>query len=170
VGRPSDEVLRELRLQGRPLDKYHPAHSFDYYYAGQAYLGTILLFRERGRAPISRATLDTIDAMEPFFIMAMSNHVIWYLKMLPAERMFYEGMERLTTKAGLTIQEQRVAIYHLLGYSYDEMATLLAISAKTIKKHINTIHRKTGTRRHRELFARYLSPRIDFPDDDITAT
>jgi DNA-binding CsgD family transcriptional regulator len=57
-----------------------------------------------------------------------------------------------------------------MGYSYDEMARLLAISTKTVKKHVNTIHRKTGTRRQRELFARYLSPRIDFPDDGITAT
>jgi DNA-binding CsgD family transcriptional regulator len=165
VGRPSEGVLNDLRSQGRPLDKYHPPHSFDYYYAGHAYLGTLLLFRERGKPQISEGTLSTMDAMEPFLIMAMANHVIWYLKRRPAERMFYDGMERMAAEAGLSVQEQRVVIYYLLGYSYDEMALLLRISATTIKKHINSIHRKTGTRRHRELFARYLSPRLDFPDD-----
>jgi DNA-binding CsgD family transcriptional regulator len=169
-GRPSEEVLKELQRQGRPLNNYHPPMSFDYYYAGRAYLGTIFVFRERAKPPISKATLATIDAMEPFFITAMANHAIWYTQTRPSERIFYDGMERLVTEAGLSVQEQRVAVYHMMGYSYDEMARLLAISTKTVKKHVNTIHRKSGTRRQRELFARYLSPRIDFPDDGITAT
>lgn len=167
LGRPSEEVLREMERHGRPLNRYHAPHCFDYYYAGYAYIGTIFFFRNREKPPISEATLNMIDALEPFFTTAMANHVSWYTLTRPSERTFYDGLERLTAEAGLSIQEQRVAIYHLFGYSYDEMADLLGISAKTIKKHINTIHHKTGTRRRRELFARYLSPRIDFPATEV---
>jgi DNA-binding CsgD family transcriptional regulator len=92
----------------------------------------------------------------------MANHVMWYLRNKPSEQIFQEGLQRMIHEAELSAQEQRIVIYHLLGYSYDEMADLLTISIKTVKKHISTIHYKTGTHRQRELFARYFSPRIAF--------
>ena len=161
-GRPSERMMEEFRLQGRPLENYHPPHSFNYYYAGYAYLGTIFLFRESHKSGISGQTLETLDALEPFLIYVIANHVIWYQQNRPAEQLFQDGLTRLNREAGLSIQEQRVVIYHLLGYSYEEMANLLAISTKTVKKHISTIHQKTGTHRQRELFAQYFSPRIGF--------
>lgn len=161
-GRPSERVLEEFRLQGRPLDRYHPPITFDYYYEGFAYLGSIFLFQERSKGPISDRTIATIDALEPFLVHSMANHVMWYLRNKPSEQIFQEGLQRMIHEAELSAQEQRIVIYHLLGYSYDEMADLLTISTKTVKKHISTIHHKTGTHRQRELFARYFSPRIAF--------
>lgn len=166
-GRPSERVLEEFRHQGRPLENYHQPVAFDYYYDGRAYLGSLFLFRELEKSPISDVTIDIVDALEPFIIYAFANHVMWYLQSKPAEQIFQEGFRRLTSEADLSAQEQRVVLYHLLGYSYDEMAELLTISVKTVKKHINTIHHKTGARRQRELFARYFSPRITFfPEAD----
>lgn len=160
--RHSERLLEEMRMQRRPLENYQPPNSFDYYYEGHTYLGTLFLFRENGRRATSEETIATVDALEPFLIYAIANHIKWYQETRSYEQVFQEGLERLMKEGELSAQEQKVAIFHMLGYSYEEMADLLCISVKTVKKHVNTIHHKTGTRRQRELFARYLSPRIYF--------
>ncbi len=168
-GAPADRLLDDLRRQGYPLDRYHPPLGFDYYFGGKAYLGTIFLWRELDREPVSRDTLATIKAMEAFIIFALSDLVARRQHSEPDVRVFTDALRGLTANSGLSNQELRVVILQLFGHSYKEMADMLGISVDGVKHHLKMIHRKTGARSYTELFAKYFTPRLDlkFLDDDV---
>jgi DNA-binding CsgD family transcriptional regulator len=158
--KPSERILEDLRLQGLPLQAFHKPHSFDYYYGGHAYLGTIFLWREISKPAISDFTVETLIALEPFLIFALSDLVARHQSEKPVDRIFHDALEHMFTEANLTAQEGRVVVLQLMGHSYKEMADMLAVSLDTVKKHFKQIHRKTNTRSQAELFAKYFSPRL----------
>jgi DNA-binding CsgD family transcriptional regulator len=67
----------------------------------------------------------------------------------------------MSKDAGLSLQERRVVTLRLLGHAYKEIADKLNISEDAIKKHLGSVHRKTGTRSYTELFAKYFTPRLN---------
>lgn len=162
----SEQLLEYLQNKGFPTSEYHPPHALDYYIGPQAYLGTIFLWRSCNKEPISKATLDTVAALEPFFIFAFSDLVARRQYSKPTDKTFLDAMESLTGEAGLSRQEQRVIILQLFGHSYKEMADMLGISVDGVKHHLKMIHRKTGARSYTELFAKYFMPRFDLQDND----
>ncbi len=165
-----DRFLEDFRRQGYPLDLYHPPHGFDYYYGGNAYLGTMFLWRELGELPISEATLELVGAMRPFLVFALSDLVARRQHSEPDVRVFTDAVRGLTDTSGLSTQELRVVILQLFGHSYKEMADMLGISVDGVKHHLKMIHRKTGARSYTELFAKYFTPRLDmkiFEEDAI---
>jgi DNA-binding CsgD family transcriptional regulator len=159
-------IVDELRQQGFPVDSYHPPISFEYLFGDHAYLGTIVLWRELRRAPISQATLDTMAGLESFLIYALSDIVLRHKRAEPLVGVFDDALEQLTEEAGLSKTEVRVVLLLLLGHSYKDMADMLSVSMDTVKYHLKTIYRKTGTRSGSELFAKYFTPRLDLPSTD----
>lgn len=162
----AEQLLEYIRDKGFPTNDYHPPHALDYYIGSQAYLGTIFLWRSCHKEPISKATIDTVAALEPFFIFAFSDLVARRQYSKPTDKTFLDAMESLTGAAGLSRQEQRVIILQLFGHSYKEMADMLGISVDGVKHHLKMIHRKTGARSYTELFAKYFMPRFDLQDND----
>lgn len=160
-GAPSERLLEDARRQGYPVDLYHPPHSFDYYFGGKAYLGTIFLWRELEREPISADTLKTVAALEPFIVFALSDLIARRQHSEPDVRVFTDALRGLTATSGLSNQELRVVILQLFGHSYKEMADMLGISVDGVKHHLKMIHRKTGARSYTELFAKYFTPKLD---------
>lgn len=159
--RPSDKLLDDFRHQGLPLQDYHPPLCFEYYYAGMAYTGTIFLWRELRKAPISQRTIDMLTAMEPFLIFVITSHVARYQNAQPINAVFHDSLESLVQDAHLSDQEKRIVVMQLLGHSYKEIADLLNIALATVKKHLASIHRKTDTHGFTELFAKYFTPRLN---------
>jgi len=152
--------VEAVRRQGLPFELYHPPTGFDYYYAGQAYLGTILLWREIGKPPITEGTLQTMAELEPFLVFALSDLVARHQSERPIGRVFHDALEDLVSEAGLSPQEERIVVLQLMGHSYKEMADVLAVTVDTIKKHFKQIHKKTATRGQAELFAKYFTSRL----------
>lgn len=163
---PVERLLQNFQRQGFPLERYHSPHSFNYTLGEHAYLGTIFLWRELSHSPVSSATLDTVGKLEPFLVYALSDLVARHQRTEPIVGVFEEAMRHLAEEAGLSRQEQRVLFLQLLGNSYKEMADMLAVSMDTVKFHLKTIYRKTGTRSQSELFAKYFTPRLDLSSSE----
>jgi DNA-binding CsgD family transcriptional regulator len=160
-GSQAERLIEEFRRSGYPLENYHPPHGFDYYFGGQAYLGTIFLWRELAHEPISQETLETVGSLHPFLMFTLSYIVARRQLAEPDVRIFVDALRGLTTTSGLSTQEQRVVMMQMFGHSYKEMADLLGITVDGVKHHLKMIHRKTGARSYTELFAKYFMPRLD---------
>lgn len=156
----ADRVLAGIRRQGHQLDLLHPPHCVDFYYGGNAYLGTIIFWRERTKAPISPETIESIAELKPFLIFALSDLVARNEQARPIDGVFNEALTALSREAKLTTQEQRVIVLQLLGHSYKEMADVLFVTIDTVKKHFKNIHQKTHTKGQAELFAKYFTSRL----------
>ncbi len=159
--RPSDRYLENFRAQGLPLDDYHPPFIIDYHYNDIRYLGTIFLWRDRTKTAISDRARRTVALMEPFIIYMLSDLIARYHYAHPVDRMFHDALRTMTEEAHLSPQERRVVMLRLLGLAYKEIADQLHISEDAIKKHLGSVHRKTGTRSYTELFAKYFTPRLN---------
>lgn len=157
---PSQQVLEDLRQLGHSLDGYYPPNAYDYYYAGCAYLGTILLFRERSKSPISEKTNATMHALQNFMNFALSDLVTRNYYFRPINRVFYDILIGLVREAGLSMQDIRILSYMLLGYSYKQVGDRMKVTIDTVRKHMKRIYRKTKTGSLAELFAKYFTPRL----------
>lgn len=159
--KPSQWLLEQFRQQGMPVDQYQSPIAFDYYFEGRAYLGTLFLWRERSKPPISERTRDTVALIEPFIIYMFSDLVTRYHYAHPVDRLFHDTLDEISIEAGLSMQERRVVTLRMLGHAYKEIADQLKITEDAIKKHLTSVHRKTGTRSYTELFAKYFTPRLN---------
>lgn len=157
----ADRLVEEVRRDRFPIESYHPPLSFVYYYSNDAYLGTIVIWREGGRSPISTRTIEAMRGLESVVIFLLSGCVARYQSDRPVDSHFQEALLRIVREGGLSSQEKRIMILQLLGHSYREIADILAISIDTVGKHVNAIHRKTETRSFGELFAKYFTTRLD---------
>ncbi len=160
-----EQYMEEMRAQNFPFERYHPPSTFAYYFAGQAYLGIIFLWRKIKNEPISQRTIDSMNAMEPFIVFLLSDLVTRRYYADPNMGMF-DALGSMITDSALSKQEQRVVILQLFGHSYKEMADMLGVTVDGIKHHLKTIHRKTGTRSYTEMFAKYFLPRLNLDNPE----
>lgn len=114
---PALRLLESFREQGYPIDTYHVPDYFEVYFAGEAHIGTIFLWRERTRPPISEETREFIRRILPFLGYALSDIVAKHHYLLPGERIFHDALRDMSKECHLTIQERRVVNYRLHGYS-----------------------------------------------------
>lgn len=156
----ADALLEDFQRLGYPLADYHSPLAYDYYYARQAYLGTILLLRDKNRPPVSQRTIDAMRTLEPFLTFALSDVVTRHYYAKPLDRVFNDTLAEISRDANLSIQDFRILSSLLMGYSYKQVADLMEVSLDTIRKHIKRIYRKTRTGSLAELFAKYFTPRI----------
>ncbi len=154
-------LLDNLRRQKFPFQHYHQPHSFVYYYGGSAYLGIMVLWRERTKPNVSKRTLYAMESMRSFMIFVLSDLVARHNMARPIEHAFDSALQGLMTETGLTMQERRIMILQLLGLSYEEVADTLNVSLNTVRYHLRSIYNKTGAHSQAELFAKYFTPRVD---------
>ncbi|MCC7438692.1 MAG: helix-turn-helix transcriptional regulator, partial [Armatimonadetes bacterium] len=159
---PAQRIVDTLASKGFTTKTYHTPACFEYYYHQREYIGVILLWREMGRSPVSRYTIEFLHRQEPFISFLFSDLVARYQLSKPQGSVLNEAMAALNRDAELTEQEQKVVILQLLGHSYQQMADRLLISIETVRKHASTIYRKTNTGSAQELFAKYFTSRLDF--------
>jgi len=158
-----ERLFDNLRKRKFPFSQYQPPVPFVYYYLEAAFLGVIVLWRERSKPPISERTLMLMERLNGFIEYILSDFAARYQNANPIEHVFEHALEGLAERIGLTMQERRIMILQLLGSSYEEIATTLSISLNTVRYHLRSIYQKTGTHSQAELFAKYFTPRFD-PD------
>lgn len=144
---------------GFAVDQFQYPVGFDYEYQG-ARIGSLLLFRWVGKAPISQATKLHMEELRPFIVYILSDHVARRRLTQPADSLWRDLLDRIAADAKLTERERQIIPLLIGGYIYSEIADSLHISTKTVDTHVKHIFRKLGVRRLRDLFARYITPRL----------
>lgn len=158
VESPSQILIGQAISNGFPIHLYQPPQYFDYYLASDRYLGTIILWRERNRRPISAESLKTMQLLEPFLTFLLSDCVTRRQQSDPGVQIFKEVVDTVAQQIGLTPRQQEVFLLQIVGRSHDSIAELLHITHRTVSKHIQAIYQKAGTHSHSELFARFFTP------------
>jgi DNA-binding CsgD family transcriptional regulator len=153
--------LDNLHRTNFPFEEYQEPHSFVYYFRKQAYLGVILIWRQRDRAPLSALTIQSMERMQNFIELLLSDFVARHQASRPIEQAFSKSIEDLISRTGLTGQERRILVLQLMGCSYEEVADTLNISLNTVRFHLRSVYAKTGTHSQAELVAKYFTPRMD---------
>ncbi|MBK8912127.1 MAG: helix-turn-helix domain-containing protein [Chlorobi bacterium] len=155
-----EQLIQAMRGQGYPLDDFHAPSYINFSFGNDGYIGTIFLFRVIEKPAISSETLSVFASLDSFFQFMLFDLVAHHRATKPVDVAFSAALKQLSVESKLTLQERKVVIHQLLGGSYKEIADLLDISVATLKKHITSIHTKTGTRSQGELFAKYFTPRL----------
>lgn len=157
-------AARLIRGSGLRLSYYHPPIVFEYMLGAHAYLGCVILLRERGNTPIGATTIAIMESIERFMVFLLSDVVARHNFTRPVDRAFHTALEQLGIDLDLTDREQEVLAAHLFGYPYRKIADQLHLSIDTVRKHVKAIHRKAGVSTYTELFAKYFTPRV-FPSN-----
>lgn len=158
-GSHAERLMKNIRLQGFPLENYHPPIFYSYYYRESAYLGTMILWRERHRRPITRETVEMINSLHHFFSFLFTDVVVQVRHMEPANHLFVEALDRVAEEHDLSLQERRVLTFLLSGASHEMIASSMHIAVATVRTHIRAIYQRTGVHSVSELFAQYFVPR-----------
>jgi DNA-binding CsgD family transcriptional regulator len=159
---PSLQLLADFKAKGYPLEQFHEPVAIDYYIQDTAYVGTLFLWVVRSETPLPASTIERFRTLDPFIRFALSDLVARSQNSRPFDRAFNIALKQMTTDAQLSPQERRVVMLQLYGHKYEEIAERMLISKETVRKHIQSIYRKTGTKSNIELFAKYFTPRIGF--------
>jgi len=161
----SSALLNMMRGQGLPVDDYYPPDVIELGYKNYANLGTMFLFRSCCKTPLPEATLKEIRQLQPFFSAVIFGQAAQYQASKPNEFIATFVVRKISSDGDLSLSERKALMCQLMGYSYKETADRLHVSIATIKKHLTSVHRKTGTTSLGELFGKYLSFRPDLKDD-----
>ncbi len=156
------ERLIEVSYRHLPKELYHPVHATDYLHNG-AYLGSVLLWRERRNRPIREETLRLLEELRPFIVFVLSDAIARFRVVRPGHRTIERVATLLRKEVGLTQREWEVLRLHMAGLTYKEIAACLNVSVVAVKKRIGGIHRKAGVENQFELFARYFTGRMFEP-------
>lgn len=151
---------RILRGSGVRLADFHPPDIFELKIADDAYLGSIILLRERGNPPVSTATLALMARLQPFLVFVMTDVVARHNFSRPIDRAFHMALDHIADDLSLTDREQEVLAAHLFGYPYQKIADQMHLGIDSVRKHVKAIHRKAGVATYTELFAKYFTPRV----------
>jgi transposase len=159
-------LLENFSAQKVSLDLYHAPIWREYYHQDKAYLGTLFLWRERTKPPISERTIALLDRLRKFIQYVLADVVTRHHYAHHLERTFYDIVSSIAEECELGMQERRVLIMRLLGASYKDIAKRIHVAPNTVSKYATSIHQKTGTKSVIDLFATYLTPRLN--EDDIS--
>ena len=156
---PSTQLIHDFKEAGWPVHLYRSPVAFDYFTDLGDYAGSLIVWRDRDKAPTSPTTLRLFEQLRPFLVFALTDAAARVQCSYPSHTGFLTALTTLRKENNLTPQEYRIVSLRFLGYSYKDIADMLCISITTVKKHLNTVHQKSGTRSQYELFARYVSVR-----------
>lgn len=159
----AERIIAQAKKSGFDPAIYHAPVSFEYEFGEGAYLGTIVLWREKGKKAISKGTIALVEELRSFLIFVLSNLVARHNFVRPVDRAFHEALSRISIELKLTEREQEVLAVHLFGYPYQAIAEMIHVGIDTVRKHVKSIHRKAGVMTYTELFAKYFTPRL-FPE------
>lgn len=152
------DLIGPGKESGFPFDQYHDPIGFNVQHGEGAYCGAIILFRKKGKSPISETTTRDIERILPFLGYVYSDHVSRRQNENPTNDAFRDIVHRVGQNSSLTKREIEALLLLVSGYSYDGIADALQVARGTVNTHIKSLYRKTGTSSVKDLFARYILP------------
>lgn len=161
---PAERIIQQVRSGGFQLEEYQAPVCYEYYVKDRAYLGTIILWKERGGQGISPTTISLMESLKPFITFLLSDAVARHSFARPVDRAFHIALTRISSELELTDREQEVLSLHLFGYPYQSIAETIHLSIDAVRKYVKSIHRKASVTTYTELFAKYFTPRLFLSD------
>lgn len=152
-------LMRSFRKTDFPEIYHTPPIHFNIL-DGNTYLGSLLLWQKKHRPVRDPDTIAQASAILPYMPLIFSDMILRYRVQKPIDEVFRLALDQLQSDISLGVQEFRVLSFRLIGYSYKEISQVLSISVGTVKKHLHSVHVKTGIKSQVDLLSRYLSPRI----------
>jgi DNA-binding CsgD family transcriptional regulator len=140
------------------LEKYHPPKYFHYFHESGQYMGSMIFFRFIEKPSTSEETFETMISLENFIKYIYASFLAMQSAAQPFNAAFRDVQSKMEHEAGFTTQERKVMTLKLCGHSYKQIASHLDIALNTVRSHMTSIHKKTGTRSYTELFAKYFVP------------
>jgi DNA-binding CsgD family transcriptional regulator len=160
---PSRRMRDNLMKMEFPFHCYRDPETFEYFLGRHAYVGAIFLWREKSKSAISRKTLQTMQELESFIVFLLTDIVARHkYSDATVDSQFALSLGGMFSDAKLSEREAQVVTLQLFGHTYDQIADRLSLSINTVRKHVASIHRKTGTHSFTELFAKYFTPSLGF--------
>ncbi len=150
-------VLDVARESNFPFENYRTPKAFVYYVEDVAYLGCIILLRDRRKPPISDETIQQMTRLKFAFMLLFAFIVARNRANDPSQYSLIQTIGQLTSDLSLTAQETRTLQCQMMGLSYEKIADTLNISVNTVRSHMRSIYAKAGTHGHSELLARYFT-------------
>jgi DNA-binding CsgD family transcriptional regulator len=156
----SQSILEGLYEQGFPHGEYHPATVIDLTYRGSTAIACILLWRERTKSALLDRDLASIERLRPFLESTVVTIIVRHQHRRPQEGVIDKALVAATKRYQLTPQERRIMTYRMLGHSYKQIASVLEVTQDNVKKHLQSVHRKTGTVSIVDMFGKLFMPRL----------
>lgn len=160
-------VLASLGSSGYPLELYHSPHTVELFYLDSMQIGCVFVWRERNKPSLTAAAVDAIESLRPFLESAVTSIIVRHQHLRPQERIVDQALVDAVNRYGLTRQERRILTYRMLGHSYKAIAEEIGISADSVRKHLLSVHRKTGTSSLAEVFGRLFMPDVGAGHDGL---
>lgn len=156
----SRRLLDEMTEGGFPRHEFHDPEIEEYFESDDTYLGTIMLWRQRGRPPFARAETSMLRSARPLIMRLFVDCAARHQCQHPVNRLFYASLEQISIDARLTKTQQRVLTLRMLGSTSIEIAESLGIEEDTVNKHLSAVYRKSKSQGFAELYAKHFTPRL----------
>lgn len=163
-------ILTDAPLIGVDLGDYRiPPYSVDIYFQNEksrselragSYLGTVIFFASAEGFETSDPTgitLDDINMIEllmPYLTQLFANFLMRRASWSTARADVGEFFNDIASEFSLTKAETRMLWFLLFGKQDAEMAEILSVSVSTVRTHVSSILRKTGSRDRRALLSK----------------
>ena len=134
----TSRLVRAFSHLGLPVDEYWPPIGFDYETEG-GYVGSILLWRLKSRAPMSPNAAEPFLRLAPFLRYAMSSACVRFQASHQQYLQSRQVLNRLTS-LDLTNRQREILVCRANGYSIRQTAQTLCISEATVRRHLRALN------------------------------
>jgi DNA-binding CsgD family transcriptional regulator len=154
----SSIIYSRIKATDPRVLRHHEPLAFEYRARNGQFIGTIFLWQNLDRSPVSESATKLIQHLHDFIVFALEDGVARTSLHRPIFRGFFRAMAQLVESLELPDSEARVVGHLLLGRSYDEVADTMQLSINTVRRYIKNVYRKGGVRSIGELYAKYFLP------------
>lgn len=153
------EMIHMVTKAGFPAHLYRAPISMTLMSDKGLYIGGVVLFRELVASAISDSTVRLAESLRPIFAQMFIYGITRYRSENATQASLNQATQYLIERFALSRSESRVLFLLLFGCSYIEIAADLDVTINTVRKHVKSIHAKTGTSSTVEIYARFIAQR-----------
>lgn len=151
-------ILNAMHAGGIDFQEYYEPVIREISLSHSVYLGTIILLYPRTGDDLTESGAAILDRLRPFLSFILSDGIARQHVGSPERRSFQESVDDFAMMSGLTRREKEIFVLHLLGETYDDISRALSLAQATVRNHISSIHRKTGSGSRGDLLTKLIGP------------
>lgn len=157
-----ENMIDSGKRAGFNFSKYHfPPFHINLFTSGtifgQQYLGTILFFRAQHRPNFSEEELDGFRGIRSILEFVFSDKILRTRLLRPTFSSIEMRLASMHDNLRLSEREMQILLMLTNGVSVPSISSELGISVSTVKKHVQSLYRKTGVTSYAELVAKYFT-------------
>lgn len=153
-----EEAVSYFRGMGHSVDHYRLPAVLDLLTDREGRIATLYLWRNREAAPISEQTYLLVLSLYALMLNLFQNVIRGYSIQQAEQRLFIARLARLAHMAKINLNQNRVLILLLSGYSYREIAYRMGVGVDAIGRTVGRIYKKACVNSITELYTKYFIP------------